>query len=111
MLIFVLVPAGKTANNVIVVCKKYHIEMLVKELGINTTSNTNSTYISCTESFDDILRTHADFVNSMGLKMSEEDKNLPYVRPLLNIVLLLAPVNTQLKIYHGTVPLRPTAMA
>ena len=69
------------------VCKKYCIETSVKELGINTTSNTNSTYIPCTESFDDILRTH---VNSMaGLEMSEEDKTSHvctglqnYIRPL-----------------------------
>ena len=55
--------------------KKYYM----KELGINTTSNTNSTYIPCTESFGDILRTHANFVNSVGLEMPEEDKNLPYL--------------------------------
>ena len=35
---FVLVPADKAANNVIVVCKKYYIKTLIKELGINTTS-------------------------------------------------------------------------
>ena len=75
---FVLIPADKAANNVIMVCKKYYIETLVKELGINTTSNTNSTSITCTESFYDILRTHTNFVNSVGLEMSEEEKNLPY---------------------------------
>ena len=51
----------------------------MKELGTSTASNTNSTYIPCTESFDDILRTHANFANSLGLEMSEEDKNLPYL--------------------------------
>ena len=35
---FVLVPADKAANNVIVVCKNYHVETLLKELGINTTN-------------------------------------------------------------------------
>ena len=60
----------------IVVCKKYYIiiKTLVKELGVHT----KSTYISCAESFDDILRTHANFVNSVGLEMSEEDRNLPH---------------------------------
>ena len=77
---FVLVSADKAANNAIVVCKKYYIKTLVKEFGIkiNTTSNTISAYIPCTESFYNILRTHANFVNSVGLEMSEEDKNLPY---------------------------------
>ena len=76
---FVLVPADKAANIVKVVCKKYYIETLVKKLGINTTSSTNSTHIPCTESFDDSSRTHANFVNSVGLEMPEEDKNLPYL--------------------------------
>ena len=100
----VLVPANMAANNVIVVCKKYYIETLVKELGINTSSNTNPTYIPCTESFDDISRTHANFVRSVSLEMSEEDKNLPYLywtpKIPLNIVLLLGPLNAQLKTYH-----------
>ena len=32
---YVLVLADNTANNVIIVCKKYYIDPLVKELGIN----------------------------------------------------------------------------
>ena len=50
---FVLVPADKAANNVIAVCKKYYIETLIKELGINTT---NYTYIPSTDSFAETLR-------------------------------------------------------
>ena len=76
---FVLVPTDKVANNVIVVCKKCYVETLVKKLGINASSNTSSTYIPCTESFDNILRTHANFVSSVCLEMSDEDKNLPYL--------------------------------
>ena len=77
---FVLVPADKAANNVIVVCKKYYIETLIKELGINTTNiSPNSTYIPSTDSFDEILKSHCKFIESVGLEMSEEDKNLPYL--------------------------------
>ena len=83
---FVLVPANKAANNVIVVCKKYYIDTLVKEVGINTTINTNSTYILCTESFDDISRTHANFVNSVSLEMSEKDKNSHVCTGLQNYI-------------------------
>ena len=78
---FVLVPADKAANNVIVVCKKYHVETLIIELGINTTNiSPNSTYIPSTDSFDEILKkSHCKFIESVGLEMSEEDKNLPYL--------------------------------
>ena len=101
---FVLVPADKAANNVIVECKKYNIETSVKELGIITASNTNSTYILCTESFDDILRTHANFVNSVVWKCLRRTRTSHictglrnYIRLLLNISLLLVPVNAPLK--------------
>ena len=80
--------------------------------------------------FDGILRTHANFINSVGLEMSKEDKNLSYLHwtPKLHKTLfkhhflLPAAVNAQLKTYHtllqryhlplkkdgsGTVPLRP----
>ena len=74
------VPADKAANNVIVVCKKYYIETLMRELGINTTNiSPNSTYIPSTDSFDEILKSHCKFIESVGLEMSEEDKNLPYL--------------------------------
>ena len=106
---FVLVPADKAVNNVIVVCKKYHIETLIKELGINTTNiSPNSTYIPSTDSFHEILKSHCKFIESVGLEMSEEDKNLPYlywtpnyIRSLSNIALLLAPVNVPQKICHA----------
>ena len=77
---FGLVPADKAANNETAVCKKYHIETLMKELGINTTNiSPNSTYIPSTDSFDEILKSHCKFIESVGLEMSEEDKNLPYL--------------------------------
>ena len=76
---FVLVPADEAPSYAMVVCKKNRIQTLVKELGINTTGNTNSTYIPCIKSFDDILRTHANFLNSMALEMSEKHKNLPHL--------------------------------
>ena len=77
---FVLIPADKAANNVIVLCKKYHIGTLIKELGINTTNiSPNSTYIPSIDSFDEILKTHLKFIESVGLEMSEGDKNLPYL--------------------------------
>ena len=52
----------------------------MKELGINTTNiSPNSTYIPSTDSFDEILKSHCKYIESVGLKMSEEDKNLPYL--------------------------------
>ena len=41
---YVLVPADKAAN-VITLCKKYYIDTIVKELGINNVNINNTTYI------------------------------------------------------------------
>ena len=93
---FVLVPADKAANNVIVVCKKFYIETLMKELCINTTNiSPNSTYIPSTDSFHEILKSHCKFIESVGLN---------YVRSLSNIALLMAPVNVPQKICHAYSP-------
>ena len=76
---YVLVPADKAANNVIVVCKKYYIDTLVKELGINNINSNNPAYIPIDDSFETIIKSHNQFITSVGLEMSEEDQNLPYL--------------------------------
>ena len=52
---YVLVPADKSANNVIIVCKKYYIDTLVKELGLNNVNISNPTYIPIDDSFETIM--------------------------------------------------------
>ena len=73
---YVLVPTDKAANNVIIVCKKHHIDTLVKELGINNVNINNLTYIPIDDSFETIVKSHNQFISSVGLEMSEEDQNL-----------------------------------
>ena len=76
---YVLVPADKAANNVIIVCKKYYIDTLVKELGINNVNISNPTYIPTDDSFEPLVKSDNHFITSVGLEMSEEDQNLPYL--------------------------------
>ena len=64
------------ANNVIIVCKKYYIDTPVKELGINNVKN-NPTYIPIDDSFETIMKSHNQFITSVGLEISEEDQNFP----------------------------------
>ena len=62
---YVLVPEDKAANNVIIVCKKYYIDTLVKELGINNVNVINPTYIPIDDSFETILKSHNQFITSV----------------------------------------------
>ena len=56
-----------------------HIDTLVKELGINNANINNPTYISIDDSFETIVKSHNQLITSVGLEMSEEDENLPYL--------------------------------
>ena len=70
---------AKAANNMIIVCKKYYIDILVKKLGINNVNINNPTYIPIDDSFETIVKSHNQFIASVELEMSEEDQNLPYL--------------------------------
>ena len=78
---YVFVPADKAPDNVIIVCKWYYIENLIKELGLDncSTPTGNSTYTSCQMSSEDIVNTHNTFMKSLGIEPSDDDKKLPYL--------------------------------
>ena len=46
----VLIPGDKATNNVIVVCKKYHVDTLLEELGMNNPNRNNLTYVPTCDS-------------------------------------------------------------
>ena len=78
---YVFVPADKAPNNVIIICKWYYIETLIKELGLDncSTPTGNSTYTSCQMSSEYIVNTHDTFMKSLGIELSDDDKKLPYL--------------------------------
>ena len=72
-------PKCKVLDQPDVVCKKYYIDTLVKELGINNVNISNPTYIPIDDSFETIMKSQNQFITSVGLEMSEEDQNLRYL--------------------------------
>ena len=78
---YVFVPADKAPNNIIIICKRYYIETLIKELGLGncSTPTGNSTCTSCQMSFEDIVNTYNTFMKSLGIELSDDDKRLPYL--------------------------------
>ena len=78
---YVFVPADKAPNNVMIICKSYYIETLIKELGLDncSTPTGSSTYTSCQMSSEDIVNTHDTFMKSLGIELSDDDKRLPYL--------------------------------
>ena len=64
---YVFVPPDKAPNNIIIICKRYYIETLIKELGLDNSSTAtgNSTYTPCQMSSEDIVNTHDIFMNCL----------------------------------------------
>ena len=64
-----------------IICKRYYIETLIKELGLDncSTPTGNSTYTSCQMSSEDIVNTHDTFMKSLGIELSDRDKRLSYI--------------------------------
>ena len=60
---YVFVPGDKAPKNIIIICKRYYIETLIKELGLDncSTPTGNSTYTSCQMQSEDIANTHVSF--------------------------------------------------
>ena len=77
----VFVPADKAPNNIIIICKRYYIETLNKELALDncSTPTGNSAHTSCQMSSKDIVNTHDTFMKSPGIELSDDEKRLPYL--------------------------------
>ena len=73
---YVFVPADKAPNNVVIICKWYYIETLIKELGLDNCSTPTgiSTYTSCQMSSEDIVNTHDTVMKSLGIELSDGDQ-------------------------------------
>ena len=78
---YVFVPADKPPNNIIIICKRYHIKTLIKELGLDncSTPTGNATYTSCQMSSEDIVSTHDTSIKSLGIELPDDDKRLFYI--------------------------------
>ena len=78
---YVFIPADKAPNNIIIICKRYYIETLIKELELDNCSTPTGTQptLHVQMSSEDIVNTHDTFMTSLGIELSEEDKRLPYL--------------------------------
>ena len=66
-----LVPADKAANNVIVVCKKYYLDVVIKEL------NSTKTYVRVNNDSVNVVSRHLDYMVKNGFDVSPEQEELP----------------------------------
>ena len=67
-------PIDKAANNIALICKKYYVQVLIKELGL--LSATSNTYQQVNDTLQNILQQHNSTLDSIfGLKNNDEEFN------------------------------------
>ena len=71
---YVTVPADNASNSIVFVCKSYYFECLIKELGINSNTSSNTTYKPTSFDKDEILANHRSFMTSLNIP-----EDLPYL--------------------------------
>ena len=73
---FVVVPADKTSNNIVFLCKTHYINCFTEELGMSTMTG-NPTYNLIAMSKDEILQNHRSVMLTFGISLPEKDIDLP----------------------------------
>ena len=71
---FVLVPADKTSNNVLIVCKKYYVDVVLKELD-TCTGTSPQTYTPCSARAEDLVKEHQHLLNRQNIKILDSMPN------------------------------------
>ena len=80
---YVFILVDKAPDNIIIICKKYYIQTLIKELGLDNcyTPTGNSTYTSCHMPSEDFVNTHDTFMKSRGIELMMTKDYLTYIGP------------------------------
>ena len=73
---YVFVPIDKAANNVAIICKKHYVEVILKEVGVNSVPS--DTYSPAQKSKDEIIFDNIEYSKRLKLQPNEErDSVLP----------------------------------
>ena len=73
---FVLVPIDKASNNIAIICKRFYVEVILKETGVLGNVG-NPTYTHSEKVALDIISENCEYTSRLGYSVSENDKVLP----------------------------------
>ena len=72
---FVLVSIDKAGNNIAIICKRYYVEVILKEIG--QIGNGNSTYEKTSRTVEDVVEDNMMYSERLGLEVDDREKDLP----------------------------------
>ena len=68
-------PIDKAANNIALICKKYYVEVILKEIAVIGTGN--NTYSRSEKHHDEIISDNLEYSKRLGFKLTDKEKTLP----------------------------------
>ena len=72
---FVLVPADKASNNILIVCKKYYLNVVITEL--SGSNSKQSTYVSSVVAVDKLIEDHKKILHDCNICIKSDMEQLP----------------------------------
>ena len=72
---FVLTPNDKASDNVSIICKRYCVKVVIKEIGI--LGSGNETYEKANCGKEEIVDDNREYSERLGYKLTEKEKELP----------------------------------
>ena len=72
---FVFVPIDKAGNNIAIICKRYYVEVILKEIG--QIGSGNSTYEKSSKTVAEVVDDNVLYSKRLGLEVDEREKDLP----------------------------------
>src|SRR5215469_2166557 len=74
---FVFVPTDKASNNISIVCKKFYIQVLLKEVGFFDAEKEDRTYHEIKETSEEIIKSHETKSQIFEVLIDEKQYQLP----------------------------------
>ena len=72
---FVLVPIDKASNNIAIICKRFYVEEILKEIGV--IGEKSDTYVKSVKTKDEILEENIGYSQKLGFQINNNEKELP----------------------------------
>ena len=72
---FVLVPIDKASNNIAFICKRFYVEVILKEIGI--IGEGNATYSRTDMTKEEIIQENNDYSKQLNMNLSDKELDLP----------------------------------
>ena len=77
---YVFTPIDKANNNIAIICKKFYISTLIRELGLyDNVLNLNKTYDAIDDIQENIIQGHCTYLSNLKLSVHDTNKYIPNI--------------------------------